>query len=51
MPELSRRQLVSGAALAAGAVALHPTVAEAAPTPTGTARPRTSWSWVPDWPG
>ncbi|MGZ4648642.1 MAG: flavin monoamine oxidase family protein [Blastococcus sp.] len=33
MPELSRRQLVSGAALAAGAVALRPTPAAAAPTP------------------
>jgi monoamine oxidase len=40
MPELSRRQLVSGAALAAGAVALRPTPAGAATattTPTATA--------------
>jgi monoamine oxidase len=36
MPELSRRQLVSGAALAAGAVAFSPTPADAAPTPTGS---------------
>jgi monoamine oxidase len=37
MPELSRRQLVSGAALAAGAVVLRPTLAAAGPGPTGGA--------------
>lgn len=36
MPELSRRRLLSGAAVAAAA--LHPTVASAAPAPGGTGR-------------
>jgi monoamine oxidase len=35
MPELSRRHLMSGAALAAGAAVLHPTLAAAAPAPSG----------------
>ena len=35
MPELSRRQLFGGAAVAATAVALRPTVAAAAPAPGG----------------
>ena len=36
MPEISRRQLVSGAAVAAAAAALQPTAALAAPASTGT---------------
>ena len=35
MPELSRRHLMSGAALAAGAAVLRPSFASAAPAPTG----------------
>ena len=35
MPELSRRHLMSGAALAAGAAVLRPSLASAAPAPTG----------------
>jgi monoamine oxidase len=35
MPELSRRHLMSGAALAAGAAVLQPTLATAAPAPSG----------------
>jgi monoamine oxidase len=36
VPEISRRQLVSGAAVAAAAVALQPTAAFAAPAPSGS---------------
>jgi hypothetical protein len=42
MPQLSRRQLVSGAALAATAAALHPTAATAAPPPADRGRERTA---------